>query len=159
MPRIATMKWTMWMVKQGGASSPPSSIERARNTHQSGRIRGNKKFIDDRMLACMDKCKISTRNAIHFIIAIASALGHDVKELVINRTTLESMRKDYRCRQARAILENFNVIIEIFSEIFPAFIQTRYIAYRFPEISFFIGMESCFQQCKEELKWNAWLWL
>lgn len=72
------------------------------------------------MLACMDKCKISTRNAIHLIIATASALGHEVKELVINRTTLHSMREDYRRRQAHTILENFKVI-NIFGEYLGAF--------------------------------------
>lgn len=80
-----------------------------------GRIRGKIHFIDDRMLASMDRCQLSTRNAIHFIAAMASAMGQAlelgpiVQDLVFNRTTVESLRKKYRRRQAREILDNFNV--------------------------------------------------
>lgn len=73
------------------------------------RTRGKKHFIDDRMLACMDKCKISTRDAMHLISATSIALGHRLEDLVLNRTTVQSMRKEYRRRQAQSILENFNV--------------------------------------------------
>lgn len=67
------------------------------------------------MLASMDRCQLSTRNAIHFIAAMASAMGQALElgpiaqDLVFNRTTVESLRKKYRRRQAREILDNFNV--------------------------------------------------
>lgn len=98
------------MLKEGGdlIESDDNSdflVER----QQRALIRGKTHFIDDRMLACMDKCKISTRDAIHFISATAFALGHRVENLVLNRTTVQSMRKEYRRRQAQ-YLRNFNVI-------------------------------------------------
>lgn len=73
------------------------------------RVRGKIHFINDRMLACMDKCKMTTRDAIHFISATAIALGHHLEDLILNRTTLQEMRKEYRRRQAQAILDSFNV--------------------------------------------------
>lgn len=76
---------------------------------QPSRIRGKQKFFDDRMLACMDKCNISTRDAIHFISATVNALGHKVEDLVLNRTAIQLMRKEYRRRQAKQIIDNFNV--------------------------------------------------
>lgn len=61
------------------------------------------------MLASLDKCKVSTRDAMHIISATVSALGHRVEDFVLNRTTLQAMRKEYRRRQAHAILDNFDV--------------------------------------------------
>lgn len=98
------------MTKKGGAQiQSTDDEENSAYSQQSNRVCGKKHFIDDRMLACMDKCKISTRDAIHFISATALALGHRVEDLVLNRTTVQSMRKNYRCRQAQEILDNFNV--------------------------------------------------
>ncbi|XP_037939016.1 uncharacterized protein LOC119688042 [Teleopsis dalmanni] len=72
-------------------------------------IIGKIHFFDDRMLACMDKSKISTRDAIHFISATAAALGHRVEDLVLNRTTVHLIRKEYRRRKAHDILKNFDI--------------------------------------------------
>lgn len=93
--------------QQGGAQI--ESMDLLVERHQSSLPRGKKHFIDDRMLACMDECKISTRQAIHFISATAFALGHQVEHLVLNRTTVQKMRKEYRRRQAHNILDNFDV--------------------------------------------------
>lgn len=72
--------------------------------------RGKKAFINDRMLACMDKNNMSTPQAIHFISATADALGHDINELILNRSTVHRMRKEYRERQTNTIMDNFDVI-------------------------------------------------
>lgn len=72
--------------------------------------RVKKKFIDDRMLACMDAGNISTPLAIHFISATAKALGHNIEDLVLNSTTLRRQRKEYRQRHGKEIIENFKVI-------------------------------------------------
>lgn len=83
--------------------------------------RGKIHFIDDRMLASMDKCKITTRNAMHFTCAAVEAVLRvlrelevdpktvESKDLVMNRTSIQSMRRDYRRRQAQQILDDFNV--------------------------------------------------
>lgn len=88
---------------------------------QGQQSRGNIHFIDDRMLASMDKCKVSTRDAMHLISATAAALLRKIEkvnptstaitldDLVLNRTTIQAMRRDYRRKQAQQILESFNV--------------------------------------------------
>lgn len=74
------------------------------------------------MLASMDKCKITTRDAMHFVSATVAALlrklqveedfsSVKLEDLVLNRTTIQSMRKEYRRRQAQQILDSFNVRI------------------------------------------------
>lgn len=85
--------------------------------------RGTIHFIDDRMLASMDKCKLSTRQAMHIVTATAAAILNivkddstastaiNLKDLVLNRTTIHSMRRDYRRRQAKRIIDEFNVIV------------------------------------------------
>lgn len=90
-------------------SQEPDDENMSMEKSNSNNLRGKKHFIDDRMLACMDKCKISTRDAIHFISATAAALGHQIEELVLNRTTVQLMRKEYRRRKAHDILENVDV--------------------------------------------------
>lgn len=83
--------------------------------------RGTINFIDDRMLASMDKCKLSTRDAMHIVTATAAALiqklqdspnpapSIHLKDLVLNRTTIHSMRREYRKRQANKIINEINV--------------------------------------------------
>lgn len=84
--------------------------------------RGKINFIDDRMLASMDKCKLSTRDAMHLVSATVAAFVNKLQEvnggklpiqmedLVLNRTTVHSMRKKFRRRQAEEIIDGFNVI-------------------------------------------------
>lgn len=38
--------------------------------------RGNKSFITPRLVAALDRCKISDRNSVHILVAVAEALGH-----------------------------------------------------------------------------------
>lgn len=103
------------ILKQGGACVESVANEDFSVARQLREKRGKIHFIDDRMLASMDKCKLSTRNAIHLIAATASAMGHTlelgpiVQDLVLNRTTVEKLRKNYRRRQAHEILDKFNV--------------------------------------------------
>lgn len=79
--------------------------ESRRNVRSRGKIH----FIDDRMLGCMDRYKMSTEHAVHFISATALALGHRLEDLVCNRTTIQNLRKDYRRKQAHQILNDFQV--------------------------------------------------
>lgn len=68
-------------------------------------------FIDSRLLSTLDAQQISDRKAVRVIIAAARALGHDVNNLVINRTTLRRLRKENREKVARAVKEDIRVII------------------------------------------------
>lgn len=82
----------------------------AKCSNKPNKVNGKTKFIDDRMLACMDAGSMSSPFAIHFISATAKALGHDLKDLVLNCTSLRKQRKEYRRRQFKQIMESFEVI-------------------------------------------------
>lgn len=118
---------------------------------------GTVNFIDDRMLASMDKCKLSTRDAMHIVSATANAILNKVQDvfpavtpiklenLVLNRTTLHLMRREYRRRQAKQIIDDFNVsIIDDFILSFIYYFKTVYC--RFLKYLSFIGMGNSFQK-------------
>lgn len=49
---------------------------------------GTHEFITPKRTAALDRCKISNRNAMHIVMAITEALGHNPKSLILNRTSL-----------------------------------------------------------------------
>lgn len=65
-----------------------------------------------RIASALDKAKVTDGDAIHIIIAVVESLGHNVEELVINRTTLRNMRSEFRASVAKATKAGFfrNVI-------------------------------------------------
>lgn len=65
-------------------------------------------------MSALDKCKISDRAAIHVIIAVAEALGHDIDELVINRSTLQRQRELNRIEKATEIKNAFKVFTNLY---------------------------------------------
>lgn len=70
--------------------------------------RGKVDFITDRLVAVLDRCKISDRDAVHLLVAVAEALGHDVHNLIINRTSIKNRRQNIRQNVAECIKKNFN---------------------------------------------------
>lgn len=74
--------------------------------------RARKSFITPRILAALDKCKISDRTAIHLIFAVAEALGHSIDELILNRTTLRRIRQTNRVETAERVKNDFQVCIK-----------------------------------------------
>lgn len=71
--------------------------------------RGKREFINERIVSALDKCKISDRNAVHILIAVAEGLGHNVNDLIINRTSLRRMRSKYREAVAGKLKENYRL--------------------------------------------------
>lgn len=63
-------------------------------------------------MAALDQAKLSDGMAIHVLIAAAQALGHNVSELVINRTSFRDVRKATRAQESQKIHADFlqNVI-------------------------------------------------
>lgn len=51
-------------------------------------------------MAALDKCKISDRDSVHILIAVAEALGHRVDDLVINRSSIHRCRERLRSERA-----------------------------------------------------------
>lgn len=66
-------------------------------------------FINQRIASALDKCKMTDRNAIHLLIAVAEALGHNVNDLIINRTTLRRLRQENRETVALNVKENYKL--------------------------------------------------
>jgi len=60
------------------------------------RKRGKKEWMTPKLVATLDACKVSERDAIRILFATAEALGHDVSELIINRNSISRCRKHWR---------------------------------------------------------------
>lgn len=70
--------------------------------------RGKRNVINERVTAALDRCKISDRNAIHLIIAIVDALGHNANDFIINRSTLRNTRRRNREAVVMNLKTNYN---------------------------------------------------
>lgn len=66
-------------------------------------------FINERIVAALDAAQVSDYKAMHIIIAIAEALGHNVNDLNISRSTISRFRKKNREITANRVKENFTV--------------------------------------------------
>lgn len=65
--------------------------EEAENSPPQRTVKKRKKkidFIDERVVAALDACGISDPKAMHIISAVAIALGFDLNDLIISRSTL-----------------------------------------------------------------------
>src|SRR5215469_6601132 len=60
------------------------------------RKRGKKEWMTPKLVATLDACKVSERDAIRILFATAETLGHDVCELIINRNSISRCRKHWR---------------------------------------------------------------
>lgn len=73
--------------------------------------RGRRNFITPRLVAALDKCKVSNGYAVHLLAAVADALGFKIGDLVINRATIERCRKKYREDMAEQIKADFHASV------------------------------------------------
>lgn len=71
------------------------------NIKRRAKKRGTIDFITPRVIAALDKCKVSSRFSDHLLSAVAAALGHRISDLVINRKSIELRRKKYREEMAQ----------------------------------------------------------
>lgn len=71
--------------------------------------RGTWNFITPRLVAALDKCKVSDRYATHILAAVAEALGHCLRDLVINRESIRLCRDKYREQISQQIKNDFQV--------------------------------------------------
>ena len=69
--------------------------------------RGSTHFLTPKLLSALDKCKVSDRDAMHLIVATAEALNCDIKHFVLNRTSLQHSRKEFRQEKAKELQDNF----------------------------------------------------
>lgn len=74
--------------------------------------RGRKQWMTPRLCSVLDKTKVSNRDAVHIMMAMADALNVPVDNLVINHTSIYELRKEHREREAENAQTEFyeNVI-------------------------------------------------
>jgi adenylate/nucleoside-diphosphate kinase len=72
--------------------------------------RGHENFISEKLAIVLDKCVISDRNAVHLLIATAEALGKEVNNLIVNRTSIRRARIKYRRERAEKIRRDYNLV-------------------------------------------------
>lgn len=72
--------------------------------------RGKINFITPRLVAALDYSRVTDRQAIQILSATAEGFGYRVEGLVLNRTTIQTIRKKIRNTTTRRIKEDFNVI-------------------------------------------------
>jgi len=71
--------------------------------------RASKKFLTTKLVAALDKCKVSDRDATHLLFATAEALGHKIDNLVINRSSIHREREKLRKERAIDLRNEFQV--------------------------------------------------
>lgn len=71
------------------------------------RSRGSIQIIDEKLVATLDKCMVSDRDALRIIIATLEAVGIDVSTLVLSKTSIWNSRQKLRELLADKIKELF----------------------------------------------------
>ncbi|XP_050543927.1 uncharacterized protein LOC126906985 [Daktulosphaira vitifoliae] len=55
----------------------------------------SKQFFTNKLVAALDRCKISDKDATNLLMAAAEAFGQNVESLVINRSSIHRERESY----------------------------------------------------------------
>ena len=63
--------------------------------------------MDDTLVAILDRCKITNREAVFLIIIIAKNLGYDPESLIVNETSIRRYRDEIRKKQCENIKATF----------------------------------------------------
>jgi hypothetical protein len=63
-----------------------------------------------KLAAAFDRCKLTDRDAVYVLTAVAEALGHKVSSLIINRSSIRRFRQNYREKYASKIHAEFSKI-------------------------------------------------
>ncbi|XP_029672394.1 uncharacterized protein LOC115241023 [Formica exsecta] len=88
--------------EEWGPEAGPSSAKRSRGTVNI--------FNDEKVVAALDKSKVSNRNAVHLVAAIVQALGTDVTTLALNTSSIRLSRQKIRARRAEKVKSYFNTL-------------------------------------------------
>lgn len=91
------------------ASVPSSARATTAAETKVPETRGTLQVITPRLCEVFDRCKISDRNGVYILMAAAEALGHDAENLVINRSSFQRLRKQFRETRYKDIQENFHL--------------------------------------------------
>lgn len=86
----------------------PSHLLEVESSTASDQSRGTIDIMTDKLVATLDQCRISGRNATRLIIAIAEALNVDPRLLIVNRTSITEKRAKLRKAKAEKIKNTFD---------------------------------------------------
>lgn len=86
--------WSAENLSQPGPSAPKKS-------------RGTVNIFDEKLVAVLDRCKITDKQAVHLISTVAHRLNCDVSTLIINKTSISRYRERLREAKARNIKKVF----------------------------------------------------
>lgn len=70
--------------------------------------RGTKCVITPKLVAALDRCQLSIRDSVYIIQATVEALGHNIDDFSINKSTIQRIRRDMRKLRAEKIKKDFN---------------------------------------------------
>lgn len=89
---------------------PQKKISRAEclNENHCEVKRGKINVITPKLAAVLDRCMLSVRDSVYVIEAVADALEFDVKNLIINRTSINKNRIKLREERAEKIKDSFS---------------------------------------------------
>ncbi|XP_050526288.1 uncharacterized protein LOC126897009 [Daktulosphaira vitifoliae] len=71
--------------------------------------RGTIDIMTVKLSSALYRCKISDRDAVHIIIAVAESLGHDVNDIIVNRSSIKRHREKICWNLATEIRDKFSV--------------------------------------------------
>ncbi|XP_065223043.1 uncharacterized protein LOC135847444 [Planococcus citri] len=66
-----------------------------------------KNFITPELVAALDQCRLSIRDSVFVIGAVAEALGHNIDQLSISKSSIQRIRTSEREKRAKVIKQNF----------------------------------------------------
>lgn len=69
-----------------------------------------KKFINEKIVAVLDRFKIVDRAAMHLISAVIEAVGLSIDDFILSRDTIGRERKKWRRETSNLVKANFKVI-------------------------------------------------
>lgn len=76
--------------------------------------RATKHFITPKLVAVLDRCRVSARNAVFILQAAAEALGHKLDNLIITKTSIQQQRAKLRCARAQDLKAKFKELNQPF---------------------------------------------
>ena len=73
----------------------------------SKKARGTQQVVTTKLVATLDNCKVSDRDAARIILSVAEALGHNLDDLVVNRSSIRRYRYQLRAERNKKLYEAF----------------------------------------------------
>ncbi|KAL4135150.1 hypothetical protein QTP88_006793 [Uroleucon formosanum] len=96
------------------------------------KIRASREFITTKLAAALDKCKITDREAVHLLISTVEALGLDVNDFIINRSSIHRYRERFRSEFNKELRKSFSqpltaAVVHWDGKILPALTGNEYV--------------------------------